>query len=74
LWMQAFQVSESHVDSRYPSIVIDDDQVLRVRYDTPEGTMEQSLQLLDPGTITDDINPLDRMRLLEGMIVVDDED
>jgi len=74
VWMQAFQVSETHVDSRYPSIVMDDDQILRVRYDTPEGTMEQSLALIDPGTITDDINPLDRMLLLEGMIVVDDED
>ncbi len=43
-----------------------------VRYETPEGTLEQRIAFAMPVTITDDINPLDYVHT-ESTSIVNDE-
>lgn len=59
MWMEAYPVSGLGVDSRYPSIEVREGGTLIVRYDTPEGMVEQTVIFDLPETITEDINPLD---------------
>jgi hypothetical protein len=47
------------VDSRYPSLEVREGGTLLVRFDTPEGEVEQTVIFDLPVTITEDINPLD---------------
>ena len=58
-WMQAYPVSAWGLDSRYPTIEVREGGTLVVRFDTPEGQVEQTVIFDLPVTITEDINPLD---------------
>ncbi len=58
-WMEAYPVSGLEVDGRYPSIEVLQGGTLIVRYDTPDGPVEQSVFFDLPVTISEDINPLD---------------
>jgi hypothetical protein len=58
-WMEAYPVSDLGVDSRYPSLEVREGGTLLVRFDTPEGEVEQTVIFDLPVTITEDINPLD---------------
>ena len=58
-WMEAYPVSGLGVDSRYPSVEVRESGTVIVRYDTPEGHVEQAVIFDLPVTITEDINPLD---------------
>jgi hypothetical protein len=58
-WMKPFAVSAPDVDGRFPSLEVLAPQEVVVRYDTPQGLVEQTVVLELPDTITDDINPLD---------------
>lgn len=60
-WMAPYPVSAPGTDSRFPFLEIRRDGELIVRYDTPSGTVEQTVWFDSPVTITDDINPLDVM-------------
>ncbi len=59
MWMEAYPVSGLGVDSRYPSIEVQEGGTLIIRYDTSEGPVEQNVSFHLPVTITEDINPLD---------------
>ncbi len=59
MWMEAYPVSDLGADGRYPSIEVREGGTLIVRYDTPEGEVEQTVIFDLPVTITEDINPLD---------------
>jgi hypothetical protein len=72
-WMAPFPVSAPGTDSRYPSLEIRSGGELVVRYDTPSGTVEQTVWFEQPDTITDDINPLDVM-LPGSLVEVEEED
>jgi hypothetical protein len=56
-WMQPVRLTRSAVDARYPSVEILDDGTVSVRYLTPRGTITNTLSIMLPVTITDDINP-----------------
>ncbi len=59
-WMEAYPVSGSDVDGRYPGIeVLEGGTLIIVTYDTPDGPVEQAVNFDLPETITEDINPLD---------------
>jgi hypothetical protein len=58
-WMAPFPVSSAGVDSRHPSLDVPSPGVMIVRYETPAGTVEETVLFDAPVTITDDINPLD---------------
>jgi len=58
-WMDAYPVSDLGVDGRYPAIEVREGGTVIVRYDTPEGEVEQTVIFDLPVTITEDINPLD---------------
>jgi len=57
-WMPAFEVSDPGVDSRYPVIVERYHDGIKVEFDTPDGKVSKWVMFWRPGTITDDINPL----------------
>ena len=67
-----FRVSGPGVDGRYPSLDAGDGRVLRVFFDTPDGTVEQLVMFDRPDTITDDINPLDY--LYNGTATISEKD
>ncbi len=56
-WLPALLISDSEVDSRHPSVEVEQDGKLKVVYDTPQGAVTQFVVLGSPDTITDDINP-----------------
>lgn len=58
-WMEAFPVSASGLNSRYPTVEVLEGGTLVVRYHTPDGPVEQNVVFDLPVTITEDINPLD---------------
>jgi hypothetical protein len=58
-WMPAYAVSDAGQDSRWPTLEVDSQTSIKVRYKTDEGTVEQMVYFDFPVTITDDINPLD---------------
>lgn len=56
-WMTPFNVTPLDQEGRYPAIVETFPGGLVIEYETPEGTVQQTVSISDPGTITDDINP-----------------
>jgi hypothetical protein len=70
-WMRGYAVSELGVDSRNPSIEVPEAGTILVRYDTPNGTVEQEVLFDGTVTITDDINPLDYMHNGQISIITD---
>jgi hypothetical protein len=56
-WIPALLISDPEVDSRHPSVEVEQDGLLKVLYETQEGTVTQFVALGSPDTITDDINP-----------------
>jgi hypothetical protein len=64
-WMVPLVVSDPAVDSRTPSIAIEDPEIV-IRYAAEGGTREYIVRLTRPASITDDINPLG---LLNGKLV-----
>jgi hypothetical protein len=56
-WLPALLLSDPEVDSRHPTIEVEDVGLVKVLYETPEGTVTQFVALGSPDTITDDINP-----------------
>lgn len=70
-WMAPFPVSPGSVDSRNPSLDVRAPGVMVVRYETPVGTVEETVLFTAPVTITDDINPLDYVHS-ESRALVDD--
>jgi hypothetical protein len=56
-WTGAYLLSDPAEDSRYPTFYTGDDGLLRVRYLTPRGLVDEVISQRDPDTITDDINP-----------------
>ncbi|HXV77183.1 MAG TPA: hypothetical protein VD788_12770 [Candidatus Polarisedimenticolaceae bacterium] len=53
-------ISETHEDGRYPQILSNDGRSMVVEYTGASGTVQRTVAFAVPGTITDDINPLDR--------------
>lgn len=70
-WLRPFEVSAPAVDARYPVLEVAKDRTLIVRYVTDEGLVEQIVLLGDPGTITDDINPMDYAFLAGAAVLVE---
>jgi len=59
-WLDPFAVSDSGVDSRYPTVTLEGDVVV-VRYQTPDGPAQRVLMWsASPDSINDDINPFER--------------
>jgi len=58
-WSEPFRVSAPGADARYPRLRIEVGGELIVNYVTQEGLVEQVVLFDDPGTVTDDINPMD---------------
>ena len=56
-WTKPFLISDPSLDSRYPSIEVDEADQLTVTHETKDGTVVQTLSFEFPDTITDDINP-----------------
>jgi hypothetical protein len=56
-WIPPLLISNPEVDSRYPTVEVVAEGMLKVLYDTPNGTVTQFVALGSPDTITDDINP-----------------
>jgi len=73
-WMTAVVVSEPGVDSRYPVIVGFGDDAVDVEFTTPDGVVLQRVLFSKPGTITDDINPLQHLRVIGTPIYAGDDD
>ena len=58
-WMVAYPVSDVGVDSRYPSIQVQDGPKIVVTFGTPEGEVTKVIHFKRPDTITDDLNPFE---------------
>jgi len=56
-WSKPFLISDSLVDSRYPTIEVTEGDLLTVTYETQDETVVRGLSFEFPDTITDDINP-----------------
>jgi hypothetical protein len=56
-WIAPIAISDAEVDSRYPTVEVEDAGLLKVLYETPEGTVTRFVAFGNPDTITDDINP-----------------
>jgi len=57
-WLEPLQISDDSIGGQHPSIGIEDGTIV-IRYDSDDGSLRISYQfpLLDPTTITDDIDP-----------------
>ena len=62
-WMPAFRVSDAGIDSRYPVIVERFCDGIRIEFDTAKGKVGKWVLFNQPVTITDDINPLNHVRV-----------
>ena len=62
-WMPAFEISDPDVDSRYPVITERFHNGIQVEFDTSEGKVRKWVMFSRPVTITDDINPLNHVRV-----------
>lgn len=62
-WMPGFQISDEDVNSRYPVIVERFFNGIRVEFDTANGRVAKWVMFNLPVTITDDINPLNHVRV-----------
>lgn len=62
-WMPGFQISDEGVNSRYPVIVERFYDGIRVEFDTANGRVAKWVLFNQPVTITDDINPLNHVRV-----------
>ena len=71
-WATAYGVSADGVDARYPVVHVGEDGEIHVEYETDEGTVSQLVLFEQPDTITDDIDPLDRLRLEGDPVVIRD--
>jgi hypothetical protein len=58
-WMRPMLVSDLAMDARYPVLEVQKGRRLIVHYSTDEGLIEQVVLFDEPGTITDDVNPMD---------------
>jgi hypothetical protein len=56
-WTSAVLISDDGVDSRHPSLTLQDESTVVVSFETSRGVETKWVQILDPATITDDINP-----------------
>lgn len=57
-WLTAFEISLEGVNARHPELFMGYNDVLYVQYQTDEGSVIQTIRVTEPGTITDDINPV----------------
>lgn len=64
-WMAPYAVTDGSIDSRFPIVELtaDADTPIRVEYETPEGIVSQLVTFDEPVTITDNIDPLDHLRM-----------
>lgn len=62
-WLGTYPVSDGALDSRFPTVEVQPDGSIRVEFETSEGLVSQLVTFSVPDTITDDINPLDHLRL-----------
>ena len=56
-WTRPLLVSDVAVNSRYPSIEVDEKDLLTVSYETSDGTVVKAVAFTYPDTITDDAHP-----------------
>jgi len=57
-WMEPIQLNEIDSDARYPSITTYAGGRIEIVFETPDGAVAQTMSFTEPGTITDDINPI----------------
>ncbi len=62
-WMTAYPVSDEYEDARYPVVYAGVDGNIHVQYDTPNGPVSRTVWFSRPGTITDELNPFDTMKM-----------
>lgn len=72
-WMQPYAVSVPGVDSRYPTIEVQEANRMIVRFQTAEGLMEQTILFHGTVAITDDINPMDYVYMAGVPVKINDE-
>ena len=57
-WMRPYRVSDVGVDSRYPTVSVDEDGSIDVSYSTDEGEVTRRILFNHPDTIHDDLDPI----------------
>lgn len=70
-WMFPYPVSDEGVDSQDPTITVLDECRIQIDYDTPGGRVTRIVHFARPATITDDINPFNRLSVSEASPVTD---
>lgn len=66
-WMKAYAVSDLGLDARYPTVETLGTSTIRVEYDTDDGPVTQLIQFDRPVTITDDLDPVGHLSLVDQM-------